>query len=182
MSYSLNTRGCVSVHAHYSNLPNFVCLQGQPRFQMPLNFKYMNGNTVSVCGNCTLCVLISTIAKWGTGLWDKTFRATATVIGNSLHPSIYSFCRELTFLWNYQIIGHSRWCMQHVSWNKQKYRRTFVFIANKANALIKPDCWYSIGTFCTFVFVQAYIQIIFGGIQHSLESSFWSVPIKKIIE
>ena len=28
MSYSLNTRGCVPVHAHYSNLPNFVCLQG----------------------------------------------------------------------------------------------------------------------------------------------------------
>ena len=36
MSYSLNTRDCVPVHAYYnySNLPNFVCLQGQPRFQM----------------------------------------------------------------------------------------------------------------------------------------------------
>ena len=28
-----------------SNLPNFVCLQGQPRFQMSLNFKYSNGNS-----------------------------------------------------------------------------------------------------------------------------------------
>ena len=38
MSYSLNKRGCVPVHAHYSNLPNFVCLHGRPRFQMALNF------------------------------------------------------------------------------------------------------------------------------------------------
>ena len=37
--YSVNTRGCSPVHAHYGNLPNFVCLQGKPRFQMSLNCK-----------------------------------------------------------------------------------------------------------------------------------------------
>ena len=39
MSYSLNTQGYISVHAHCSSLPNFVRLQDQPRFQMSLNFK-----------------------------------------------------------------------------------------------------------------------------------------------
>ena len=34
MSYSMDTGGCVPVHAHYSNQPKFVRLQGQPRFQM----------------------------------------------------------------------------------------------------------------------------------------------------
>ena len=38
MSYSLNTRGCVPVHAHYSNLPNCICFRGQPRFQNVIEF------------------------------------------------------------------------------------------------------------------------------------------------
>ena len=60
MSYSLNTRGCVPVYVHYSNLPNCVCLQGQPRFQMSLNINpFITGPYVGyilcvVCGNAGL--------------------------------------------------------------------------------------------------------------------------------
>ena len=45
MSYSLNTRGCVPVHAHTVTRLNLVCLQGQPHFQMSLNIKYINRNS-----------------------------------------------------------------------------------------------------------------------------------------
>ena len=70
MSYSLNTRGCVPVHAHYSNLPNCVCLQGQPLCQMSLNVKM------------------------------------------EIAISIYLFLMlGINFLWNYQILGPSRWRM-----------------------------------------------------------------------
>ena len=38
--------------------------------------------------------------------------------GNSyVHPFIYSLCQEWTFLWNYQIIRSSCWCLQHVSYS-----------------------------------------------------------------
>ena len=76
MYYSLNTRRYVHVHAHYSNLANFVCWQGH--------------------------------------LVSKRHWILSKLIGNSYTSFMYSLCQEWTFLWNYSIIGPSRWCMQHV--------------------------------------------------------------------